>query len=440
MTEIGEFPAADRALFVQLRRVLEQVQAVDPTCRRADLLAVLHTVCHRVELGESVRDDALGPAVGEALADLCSLRDGTLGSDHAVLVRLQALPEDIADILIRSSTADRRARQQAWVQEAEQLAADSVDWDGVRRRLEEIKHLWEKTRNPAGNDELWARFCAARATFDNRHAAHLKTVRRTLDIAEALQAASPAASSSIDDAGDEVSVLLRDAGRRRAFRRGDLLVAEGAPSEDVLLIETGKVKVVLHGPNGADSIVAFYGSGDLVGEMGVMSNRPRSADVIARTPGVAVHVAAPVFRGLLRDHPTLTGYLTDVLSERLHQADLRQGLHKYEVSVRITRQLLSWALASGEPVEGGGLRVQGLTQLEIGQFVTASPKTVDRVIRQLRADTLVETGRRCYILPNPQALAQCLSDPTWRPGNGVSVTLHAAQEHRGDAGVANWSA
>jgi CRP/FNR family cyclic AMP-dependent transcriptional regulator len=222
-----------------------------------------------------------------------------------------------------------------------------------------------------------------------------------------------------DRLADQVRALLRNSGRTRPFRRGDVLIAEGAPSDEVLLIESGKVKVVLHGPNGADSILGFYGAGELMGEMGVMGERPRSADVIARTPGAALHVEAHTFRNLLRDHPSLFAFVSEVLSNRLFQADQRQRLHaSFEVSVRVARQLLSWARSSGEPAGGGGLRVKGLTQLEIAQFVTASAKTVDHVLKQLRGDRLLETGRRSYVLPNPELLERCLADPDWRPGRG----------------------
>src|SRR3954465_10057849 len=150
-----------------------------------------------------------------------------------------------------------------------------------------------------------------------------------------------------DRLADQVRTLLRNSGRARPFRRGEVLMGEGTRSDEVLLIESGKVKVVLHGPNGADSILGFYGAGELMGEMGVMGDRPRSADVIARVPGIALHVDAHTFRTLLRDHPQLAAYVTDVLSKRLFQADQRQRLHaSFEVSVRVAKQLLSWAQSS----------------------------------------------------------------------------------------------
>ena len=78
----------------------------------------------------------------------------------------------------------------------------------------------------------------------------------------------------------------------------------------------------------------------------------------------------------------------------------------------------TWSQHSGERLEGGGLRVKGLTQLEIAQFVTASAKTVDHVLKQLRSDKLMETGRRSSVLPNPQLPERCLAGQDWRPGRG----------------------
>ena len=240
-------------------------------------------------------------------------------------------------------------------------------------------------------------------------------------------------SASAEDGSvpvDRVRTLLRNCGCFRPFRRAELLIMEGAPSDEVLLIEAGKVKVVLRGANGADSILGFYGAGELMGEMGVMGGRSRSADVVARTDGVAVHVEAERFRTLLRDHPLVSKHVAEVLCKRLFQADQRQRLHaSSEASVRVAMQLLSWAQSSGEPVEGGGVRVKGLTQREIAQFVTASVKTVDHVLRQLRSDKLLETGRRSYVLPDPPLLRRCLADPNWRPGRGDIARFSLTQNN-----------
>jgi CRP/FNR family cyclic AMP-dependent transcriptional regulator len=417
MTDVFGSSLLNLVLLAQTCEVLEQVQAACPTPRRAELVRILHELFARAGKQEDLVGDDVTTALREVAEDLKSMRDGDLGSDIAALFRLQAPTGALADVLTRSAVAERRARKLAWVREAECLGAESVDWDPAHDRLEEIEREWVDTEHSVEtDDDLWQRFRAARSALGHRHAAYLQAEKQRRELAKVVRSGPPRGE---DRLADQVRTLLRGNGRARSFRRGEVLIAEGGPSDEVLLIETGKVKVVLHGPGGVDSILGFYGAGELMGEMGVMGDRPRSADVIARTPGVALHVEAHTFRTLLRDHPMLAAYVTDVLSRRLFQADQRQRLHSsFEVSVRVARQLLSWAQNSGERLENGALRVKGLTQLEIAQFVTASAKTVDHVLKQLRSDKLLETGRRSYLLPDPALLERCLADPEWRPGRG----------------------
>ena len=381
MTDMIAPSPVELALLSQLRDVFEQVQAACPTPRRAELVRILRLLHTSAGQETDLDEEDVTGALLEVVADLDSMRRGDLGSDTAALLRLQAPAGAIADVLTRSAVGERRARKLEWVREAELLGGDAIDWDSAYGRLNEMEREWTAGgHSPEADADLWRRFCVARSTLDRRHAMHLKEEQQRRELADAVRSAPTGSEARL---ANQVRTTMRNSGRSRPFRRGDVLIVEGAPSDEVLLIETGKVKVVLHGSNGADSILGFYGAGELMGEMGVMGDRPRSADVIARTHGVAVHIEAGTFRRLLQEQPAVSAYITDVLSKRLFQADQRQRLHAaFEVSVRVSRQLLSWAQHSGEQVDGGGLRVKGLTQLEIAQFVTASAKTVDHVLKQ----------------------------------------------------------
>src|SRR3954471_8594774 len=116
---------------------------------------------------------------------------------------------------------------------------------------------------------------------------------------------------------------LRKIGQSRWFTRGRYLIRPGAPSDDVLLIESGAVKVVLGAANGTESILGFYGAGELIGEMGVMSGRPRSASVIAHVDGSALHVPAKASRDLVEADRQVLLLVNDTLERRLRSADHR---------------------------------------------------------------------------------------------------------------------
>lgn len=209
---------------------------------------------------------------------------------------------------------------------------------------------------------------------------------------------------------------LRAHGRLAPFRAGELLCGAGAPSDEVLLIDTGSVKVVLPGQNGIDSILGFYGPGAVLGEMGVLSGTRRSASIIARTPGRAVHVDGPRFVALTDDDREMQHFVMDLFRQRVSRADRRQeNLASLGVPVRLARQLLDLARELGEP-EGPGFVVRGVTQAELAQLVTASQKSIEHAVSLLRKDGVLHTDRRYYQIVDADALERKLTDPGWRPG------------------------
>lgn len=209
---------------------------------------------------------------------------------------------------------------------------------------------------------------------------------------------------------------LRAHGRSAPFHGGDLLCVAGEHSDEVLLIETGSVKVVLPGQNGVDSILGFYGPGDVLGEMGVLWDRRRSASIVARTPGRAVHVDGARFLSLADEDPDVLRFVTDLLRHRLALADRRQEYRaSMDVPVRLARQLLDLARQFGEET-GPGFVVRGVTQAELAQLVTASPKSVEHAVHLLRQDGVLLTDRRYYQIVDADVLERKLADPGWRPG------------------------
>jgi CRP/FNR family transcriptional regulator, cyclic AMP receptor protein len=60
---------------------------------------------------------------------------------------------------------------------------------------------------------------------------------------------------------------------------GQILMKEGDYSVELIAIEEGSADVIHGGQK-----IASLKAGDLIGEMGLLENRPRSADVIATSP------------------------------------------------------------------------------------------------------------------------------------------------------------
>jgi CRP-like cAMP-binding protein len=114
---------------------------------------------------------------------------------------------------------------------------------------------------------------------------------------------------------------LIEIGRRGedvSFGPGDVIVAEGAPSDAFYVIVGGKAKVSRKGRK-----VAELGEGDFFGELGLLARLPRDATVTATEPVEVVAINRREFATVLEDVPSVTRKLLEGMAKRLHELDRR---------------------------------------------------------------------------------------------------------------------
>ncbi|HVF06985.1 MAG TPA: Npt1/Npt2 family nucleotide transporter [Actinomycetota bacterium] len=105
-----------------------------------------------------------------------------------------------------------------------------------------------------------------------------------------------------------------------AFADGDTIAEQGDPGDAMHIIVSGDVSVVAHdgrdGP-GDQRVVAVRSSGDVVGEMAVITNEPRIAGLVARGDVRVLSIARPQFESILRERPETALGVIRVLCQRL---------------------------------------------------------------------------------------------------------------------------
>ena len=115
-------------------------------------------------------------------------------------------------------------------------------------------------------------------------------------------------------------------GQMRQFTPGDALMTQGEPSTSVHFILQGQVRVERQRRTDAERVVlAHLGSGEIVGERGIMVDLPRSATVIAAQPTTTLELDGPSFERAARAFPILHRVLAKLLSERLRRTSERVG-------------------------------------------------------------------------------------------------------------------
>lgn len=98
---------------------------------------------------------------------------------------------------------------------------------------------------------------------------------------------------------------------------GKELTKQGETGNEFLIILDGEVDVVIDG-----NVVATRGSGDYFGEIALLSERPRTATVVAKTPVAIEVIGRREFRALVDDQPAIEAQLRAVMAERLDADDL----------------------------------------------------------------------------------------------------------------------
>lgn len=193
---------------------------------------------------------------------------------------------------------------------------------------------------------------------------------------------------------DERSAL-ESLGRVRRFRQGETLFHEGDDSGGVIAILSGRVKVSLSGAAGREVVLGFPGSGELVGELAALSERPRSATVSAVENVETLAVRAADFRRFIADHPRVAPLVYRQLTDMLAEADRqRVDFATRDVTARIAGRLVEVADEAGEADRGGVRITLALSQEELAAWAGASREAVAKSLHLLRELGWIETRRR----------------------------------------------
>jgi CRP-like cAMP-binding protein len=100
--------------------------------------------------------------------------------------------------------------------------------------------------------------------------------------------------------------------------QGDVVVTEGDPSTSFFLVLSGAVTVRIQ-----DREVGKLGPSDVVGEMGVLLGKTRTATVIVDSPTVLLSFDAQVFRMLFERIPGFGMAIGRALAQRLETTTKR---------------------------------------------------------------------------------------------------------------------
>ena len=174
--------------------------------------------------------------------------------------------------------------------------------------------------------------------------------------------------------------------RKHTFSAGTNVITFETPGEVIYIIHSGTVKIKVDQADGKEVIVALLGAGEIVGELSVIDNDSRSADVMTQEDSVLFWMDRASFKDLLQEWPALSLNLLRILTRRVRlSTEQIQALGTLDVLGKVSRQLLVFADQYGVETPEGIMIPMRLTQSDIAGLVGASRERVNQVFVNLRS-------------------------------------------------------
>lgn len=183
--------------------------------------------------------------------------------------------------------------------------------------------------------------------------------------------------------------LVEQAAVRRVFQPKQTVVLEGDPGGGLYIIESGWLKVVKLSTGGREQILHFLGPDQVFNAVEVFTEMPAQASVIALEESVVWWIERQTIQELIDTLPGLARCIIRDLAGRLqHLVGLVEDLSLRTIESRLARILVE------DTAQATVNRRKWLTQIELAARLGTVPDVLNRALRKLEEEGLIEVSRQ----------------------------------------------
>ena len=191
-----------------------------------------------------------------------------------------------------------------------------------------------------------------------------------------------------------------------SLKRNETLFLQDDDPDGCYCVLEGALKVSIINEEGEETILAALGSSDILGEMGLIDDEPRSANITALKVTKLAFLSGPAFADIAGRHPQIYRHLLRIVAKRLRITnDCFQIRQSMGLDGRLAHTLLRLADGFGNPLDGDRVMIfHKFTQSDLGDMVGAARENVSRQLNQWCRDGVLSKISGYYCIEKPQFL------------------------------------
>jgi CRP-like cAMP-binding protein len=205
---------------------------------------------------------------------------------------------------------------------------------------------------------------------------------------------------------DHLSASLFNAATPVKLTADETLFTAGDAGDGCYRISEGLLKVTMVSRAGGERILAFLGTGAIVGELALIDGFPRSASVVAVRDAQLSFLSRAAFDEFTKAHPEVYKSLVALLAARLRETDAVIAAGSFlPLRGRVALTLLELAHEFGQDVGSGRIVIrQKIGQADLAAMAGIARENVSRILNDWKRRKLVSRLSGYYCLENKSQL------------------------------------
>jgi CRP/FNR family cyclic AMP-dependent transcriptional regulator len=186
--------------------------------------------------------------------------------------------------------------------------------------------------------------------------------------------------------------------------RGRVFYQPEDVGEVLFLIKQGRVQLYRISPEGKKLVIATLGPGTLFGEMALLGQQMHNAFAEALEDCLILVMSRTDLERLILNKPLVGLRMLEITGRRLNDAEARlEDMAFKGIPARLASLLLRLA------VERDSDDIIGLTHQDLAETIGTYRETATQVLNDMKAQGLIEIGRKRIKICNPEKLAEVAS-------------------------------